>query len=157
MKGVSTMQQKVNRVEVLLSEGPKVIEDCYVIKHDEGLYIETEEKIGTNNEGGDLMQKQLVLYPWEKIISLTWTDPSLIASTKEQAILEVLDPDGELEDFLDQLEDNDGMPIMGFQEVQEVQEVKEKDATDKEATKDDTDKTDDTTDRRDDPEYNPYG
>ena len=158
MKGVRTMQQKVNRVEILLSEGTKVIEDCYVIKHDEGLYIETEEKIGTDNEGKSLMQKQLVLYPWEKVSALTWTDPSLIESVKEQAILEVLDPDGELEDFLDQLESVEDIPLTEFQEVQEVKEVQEKDITDEKTTKDVVkEESDEESDRRDDPNYNPYG
>ena len=142
------MQQKVNRVELLLGGETKIVENCQVIKHDEGLYIETEIKIGTDNEGEDLMQKQLILYPWERVLTLTWTDPTLIESVKEAAILEVLDPEGELEGFLEQL-------VLPSTEI-EVPESTEKEEPEV-LIEPDSDKEETSSDRRDDPNYNPYG
>ena len=65
------MQQKVNAVSVMAGNEEKVFEDVTILKGSEGLYIETTEKIGTDNEGNDLNQTVLTMYPWEKIVSLS--------------------------------------------------------------------------------------
>lgn len=106
MKGVRFMQQKVNAVSVMAGNEEKVFEDVTILKGSEGLYIETTEKIGTDNEGNDLNQTVLTMYPWEKIVSLSWNEPTLIESVKQAVILEQLqDLEGFLDDYDDEEED----------------------------------------------------
>ncbi len=98
------MQQKVNAVSVMAGNEEKVFEDVTILKGSEGLYIETTEKIGTDNEGNDLNQTVLTMYPWEKIVSLSWNEPTLIESVKQAVILEQLQ---DLEGFLDDYDDEE--------------------------------------------------
>ena len=106
MKGVRFMQQKVNAVSVMAGNEEKVFEDVTILKGSEGLYIETTEKIGTDNEGNDLNQTVLTMYPWEKVVSLSWNEPTLIESVKQAVILEQLqDLEGFQDDYDDEEED----------------------------------------------------
>ena len=98
------MQQKVNAVTVIAGNEEKTFEDVTILKGSEGLYIETKEKIGTDNEGNDLMQDRLTMYPWEKVVSMSWTEKSLIESVKQAVILEAL---SEIEGFLEDYEDDE--------------------------------------------------
>jgi len=98
------MQQKVNSVTVQAGSEEKIFEDVLILKGSEGLYIETVEKIGTDNEGKDLLQPRLTMYPWEKVISMSWTEKTLIDAVKQGVILEALQ---EIEDFLEDYEDDD--------------------------------------------------
>ena len=104
MKGVRVMQQKVNAVSVMAGSEEKVFEDVMILKGAEGLYIETVEKIGTDNDGNDLTQNVLTMYPWEKIVSLAWKENTLIESVKQAVILEALQ---DLEGFLDDYEEDE--------------------------------------------------
>ena len=122
------MQQKVNTVTVLVGAEEKVYSDAIILKGAEGLYVESSNKIGTDNDGNDLIQEVLTMYPWEKVISLAWTEKSLIESVKQSVILEALQ---DLEGFLDDYEDED-----------EEEEVVKTDET--------------NSDKRDDPKVNPY-
>ena len=124
------MQQKVNTVTVLAGAEEKTYEDVTILKGAEGLYVESTNKIGTDNDGNDLIQEVLTLYPWEKIVSLAWTEKSLIESVKQGVILEALQ---DLEGFLDDYDDED-----------------------EEQVTEDTLPTDSTKDKRDDPKVNPY-
>ena len=127
MKGVTFMQQKVNTVTVLAGTEEKVYEDVVILKGAEGLYVESSKKIGTDTEGNDLIQAVLTMYPWERVVSLAWSENSLIESVKQSVILEALQ---DLEGFLEDYED-------------EVEEA--------EAEEDST-----KSDKRDDPKVNPY-
>ena len=120
------MQQKVNTVTVLAGTEEKVYEDVVILKGAEGLYVESSKKIGTDTEGNDLIQAVLTMYPWERVVSLAWSENSLIESVKQSVILEALQ---DLEGFLEDYED-------------EVDEVDEEDST--------------KSDKRDDPKVNPY-
>lgn len=123
------MQQKVNTVTVLVGAEERVYSDAIILKGAEGLYVESKNKIGTDNEGNDLIQEVLTMYPWEKVVSLSWTEKTLIESVKQGVILEALQ---DLEGFLDDYEDED--------EDEEESTL--------------TPKTD--SDKRDDPKVNPY-
>ena len=127
MKGLRVMQQKVNTVTVLVGAEEKVYSDTTILKGAEGLYVESTNKIGTDNDGNDLIQEVLTMYPWEKVVSLAWTEKTLIESVKQGVILEALQ---DLEGFLDDYED----------EEDELSETP----------------TESTTDKRDDPKVNPY-
>ena len=127
MKGVTFMQQKVNTVTVLAGAEEKTYEDVTILKGAEGLYVESTKIIGTDPEGKELIQAVLTMYPWERVVSLAWSENSLIEAVKQSVILEALqDLEGFLEDYEDELEDED----------------------EPEGTT--------TTDKRDDPKVNPY-
>ena len=127
MKGVTFMQQKVNTVTVLAGAEEKTYEDVTILKGAEGLYVESTKIIGTDPEGKDLVQPTLTRYPWERVVSLAWSENSLIEAVKQSVILEALqDLEGFLEDYEDELED----------------EPEPENTT--------------TTDKRDDPKVNPY-
>ena len=111
MKGVRFMQQKVNAVSVMAGKEEKVFEDVTILKGSEGLYIETTKKIGTDNEGNDLNQSVLTMYPWEKVVSLSWNEPTLIESVKQSVILEQLqDLEGFLDDYDDEEDEEEASP-----------------------------------------------
>jgi hypothetical protein len=131
MKGVTFMQQKVNTVTVLAGAEEKVYEDVVILKGAEGLYVESSKKIGTDIEGNDLIQEVLTMYPWERVVSLAWTEKSLIESVKQSVILEAL---RDLEDFLEDYEDDS--------DEDDTEEDEEEDST--------------KSDKRDDPKVNPY-
>lgn len=98
------MQQKVNTVTILAGSEQKVFQDAQILRGSEGLYIETTEKIGTDNDGKDLIQTRLTMYPWERVLSMSWTEPSLIETVKQGVILEALQ---EIEGFLEDYEDEE--------------------------------------------------
>ena len=98
------MQQKVNSVTILVGTEEKTFTDVMILKGSEGLYIETTEKIGTDTEGKDLMQDTLTMYPWEKILHMSWSEKTLIESVKQGVILEAL---SEIESFLEDYEDEE--------------------------------------------------
>jgi hypothetical protein len=125
------MQQKVNLVTIAGIEGAIEYSDVLILRGQEGIYIETTDKIGTDNDGKDLIQNKLVMYPWEKVVSLAWTEDTLIESVKQAAILEALQ---DLEEFLEDYEDDE-----------------EETADDPAGELDES-----TGDARDDPKVNPY-
>ncbi len=94
------MQVKANRViAVDEKSNAREFSDVDVIKGTFGLYIEFVDVIGKDNEGKDLTQLKLQLFPWEKVLLLEWNEKSLIESVKEFVILT------QLEDFADILEE----------------------------------------------------
>ena len=99
------MQQKVNSVRIKVGSEEVELKDVVMLRGSEGLYVETSEKIGTDNEGKDLMQTTLTMYPWENIITMAWTEQTLIDQVKQGVMLEAL---SEIEDFLDEYDDDEG-------------------------------------------------
>jgi len=100
------MQQKVNTVTVLAGAEEKTYEDVTILKGAEGLYVESTKIIGTDPEGKDLVQAVLTMYPWERVVSLAWSENSLIEAVKQSVILEALqDLEGFLEDYEDEMQD----------------------------------------------------
>jgi len=128
------MQQKVNLITIAGIDGAIEYTDVLILRGQEGIYIEDTEKIGKDNDDNDLMQKKLVMYPWERVLSLTWTEDTLIESVKQAAVLEALQ---DLEDFLEDYEDEGDEEDEGSSSESEV--------ADKESE-----------DTRDNPEINPY-
>jgi hypothetical protein len=98
------MQQKVNSVTIQVGSEELTLTDVMILKGSEGLYVETTEKIGTDNEGKDLLQPKLTMYPWEKVITMSWTEKTLIETVKQGVILEAL---SEIESFLEDYEDDE--------------------------------------------------
>ena len=134
------MQQKVNLVTIAGADGTIEYTDVLILRGQEGIYIETTERIGKDDDGNDLNQNKLILYPWEKVVSLAWTEKTLIESVKQAAILEALQ---DLEEFLDDYDDDDE-----DEDEDEDEETQETVGTPAESTEDE--------DTRDNPEINPY-
>ena len=84
------MQVKANRV-IAVDENsqPKEFTDVDVIKGTFGLYIEFTDIIGKDNEGKDLKQVKLQLFPWEKVLLLEWNEKSLLESVKELSLIHI--------------------------------------------------------------------
>ncbi len=100
MNEVENMQVKANRVIIRTSDDTDLsLEDVNIIKGSPGLYVEMQKKIGVDNDGNDLNQRQLLLIPWERVVEVNWTEPTLIDQVKEFVILT------QLEDFSDILEE----------------------------------------------------
>lgn len=93
----------MNSVRIKVGAEEVELKDVNILKGSEGLYVETQEKIGTDNEGKDLLQTTLTMYPWENVITMAWTENTLIEQVKQGIILEAL---SEIEDFLEDY-DND--------------------------------------------------
>jgi len=98
------MQQKVNSVRIKVGAEEVELKDVNILKGSEGLYVETDDKIGTDNDGKDLMQTTLTMYPWENVITMAWTEKTLIEQVKQGIILEAL---SEIEDFLEDYDDDE--------------------------------------------------
>lgn len=98
------MQQKVNSLKVAEQTETIELKNVLILKGQEGVYVETIEVIGKDNDDKELTQKVLTMYPWEKIVSMAWNEDSLIESVKQGVILEALQ---DLEDFLEDYEDEE--------------------------------------------------
>ena len=118
------MQKKVNQ---LSTKDGKVYTDVLIIESDEGVYVEYEDIIGTDKDGGDIVEKNLIMYPWENILFIKWNEPTLIDMVKESVFSNMYE---ELEDLLESFSEN---------EEGEDNTVSE-----------------DTRDTRDSPAFNPY-
>ena len=74
--------------------------DVLIIESDEGVYVEFETTIGKDNEGEDLKETNLIMYPWENVFHIKWNEPTLIDAVKESVFSNMYE---ELEDFIDSL------------------------------------------------------
>ena len=84
------MQQKVNLVELLVNGELITLEDVLVIETEDGIYVEDTFKMGTDNEGNDLIQKRLTFYPSDKVLKMVWSENSLVETVKENVMAEII-------------------------------------------------------------------
>lgn len=103
MNEVENMQVKANRVVIKTTDDTNLsLEEVNIIKGSPGLYVEREVKIGVDNDGNDLNQRQLLLIPWERVVEIVWTETTLVDQIKEFVILTQLE---DFSDILEELED----------------------------------------------------
>tara|TARA_B110000902_G_C13742233_1_gene373345 strand:+ start:50 stop:433 length:384 start_codon:yes stop_codon:yes gene_type:complete len=123
------MQQKANEVHLLLNNEVVILKDTKIIETEDGLYIEDSFKLGTSEDGKDLIQRRLTYYRRETVLKIIWTENALVDSIKENVLAEIIQDKFEhlLENHYDEYEDSE----------EDVATVK--------------------ADGRDDPKYNPYG
>ena len=95
------MQKKVNQ---LSTKDEKVYTDVLIIESDEGVYIEYEDTIGTDKDGSDIIEKNLIMYPWENILFIRSNEPTLIDMVKESVFSNMYE---ELEDLLESFSENE--------------------------------------------------
>ena len=123
------MQQKANEIHLLLNSEVLTLKDVKIIETEDGLYIEDSFKLGTSEDGKDLIQRRLTYYRRECILKIVRTENALVDSVKENVLAEIIQD--KFEHLLDNYEeyDSDEEDVVGTPNA----------------------------DRRDDPEFNPYG
>jgi len=101
------MQQKVNLVELLVNGELIVLKDVDVIETEDGIYAEDSFKLGTDNEGEDLIQKRLTFYPTSKVLKMVWSENALVDTVKENVMAEIIrDHIESLTDFYEEVEED---------------------------------------------------
>ena len=123
------MQQKANEIHLLLNSEVLILKDVKIIETEDGLYIEDSFKLGTSEDGKDIIQRRLTYYRRECILKIVWTENALVDSVKENVLAEIIQDKFEhLLDNYDEYESDDE-EVVGTPKA----------------------------DRRDDPEFIPYG
>jgi DNA-binding cell septation regulator SpoVG len=72
------MQQKANEIHLLLNSEVLTIKDVKIIETEDGLYIEDSFKLGTSEDGKDIIQRRLTYYRRECILKIVWTENALV-------------------------------------------------------------------------------
>lgn len=99
------MQQKVNQVELLVNGEHIVLQDVLTIETEDGIYVEDSFKLGTDNDGNDLIQKRLTFYPSDKVLKMVWSENALVETVKENVIAAIITD--HIESLSDMYEDED--------------------------------------------------
>tara|TARA_Y100000361_G_C11128268_1_gene327334 strand:- start:680 stop:1057 length:378 start_codon:yes stop_codon:yes gene_type:complete len=121
------MQQKANEVHLYLEGKSILLKDVKIIETEDGIYVEDAFKLGTSDDGKDLMQKRLTYYKRENLSKIIWQEDNLVESVKEAVLAELIQDKFEhLMDMYDE-EDEEETPIVSGRE------------------------------KRDDPNFDPYG
>jgi hypothetical protein len=120
------MQQKANEVVLLLNGEVVTLSDVKIIETEDGIYVKDSFKLGTSEEGEDLIQKRLTYYRRENLLKLVWAEDALVESIVENVLAELI------QDKFEHL-----MDIYDEEEVDEVVRIPKADG-------------------RDDPKFNPY-
>ena len=121
------MQQKANEVHLYLEGQSILLTDVKIIETEDGIYVEDSFKLGTSEDGKDLVQKRLTYYKRDNLSKIVWTEDNLVESVKEAVLAELIaDKFEHLMDMYDE-EDEEETPIVSGRE------------------------------KRDDPNFDPYG
>jgi len=121
------MQQKANEVHLYVEGKSSVLSDVKIIETEDGIYVEDSFKLGTSEDGKDIMQKRLTYYKRENLSKIVWTEDNLVESVKEAVLAELIQD--KFEHLIDMYEDEE-------EEVSPPVSGREK---------------------RDDPSFDPYG
>lgn len=104
------MQQKANEVHLYLEGKSILLEDVKIIETEDGIYVEDAFKLGTSEDGKDLMQKRLTYYKRENLSKIIWQEDNLVESVKESVLAELIQDKFEhLMDMYDE-EEEEGAP-----------------------------------------------
>tara|TARA_B100001778_G_C18593146_1_gene633239 strand:- start:508 stop:885 length:378 start_codon:yes stop_codon:yes gene_type:complete len=121
------MQQKANEVHLYIEGKSSVLSDVKIIETEDGIYVEDSFKLGTSEDGKDIVQKRLTYYKRENLSKIVWTEDNLVESVKEAVLAELIQD--KFEHLIDMYEDEE-------EEVSQPTSGREK---------------------RDDPSFDPYG
>ncbi len=121
------MQQKANEVHLYIEGQSILLTDVKIIETEDGIYVEDSFKLGTSEEGKDLMQKRLTYYKRENLSKIIWAEDNLVESVKEAVLSELIQDKFEhLMDIYDEEEEEETPAVSGRE-------------------------------KRDDPNFDPYG
>jgi len=84
------MQQKANEVVLLLNGEVVTLSDVKIIETEDGIYVKDSFKLGTSEEGEDLIQKRLTYYRRENLLKLVWAEDALVESIVENVLAELI-------------------------------------------------------------------
>tara|TARA_Y100000034_G_scaffold35710_1_gene43824 strand:- start:68 stop:430 length:363 start_codon:yes stop_codon:yes gene_type:complete len=84
------MQQKANEVVLQLNGEVITLEDVSIIETEDGIYVEDTFKLGTSDDGSDIIQKRLTYYRRENLLKLVWQENALVDSVKENVLAEII-------------------------------------------------------------------
>jgi hypothetical protein len=122
------MQQKANEVVLLLNGEIVTYSDVKIIETEDGLYVKDFIKLGSTDDGEDIMQKQLTYFGRKDLLKIVWKENALVEAVEEIVLSELIQDKFEhLMDLYDEDEDEDD-GVVGTPKA----------------------------DRRDDPKFNPY-
>jgi len=84
------MQKKANEVHLTLDGVGTTLIDVKIIETEDGIYVEDSVKLGTSEDGSDLLQKRLTYYKRDNLLKLVWTEDNLVESVKEEVLAELI-------------------------------------------------------------------
>jgi len=99
------MQQKANEVHLYLEGESILLKDVKIIETEDGIYVEDAFKLGTSEDGKDLMQKRLTYYRRESLTKILWQEDNLVESVKEAVLSELIQD--KFEHLMDMYEEED--------------------------------------------------
>jgi len=99
------MQQKANEVHLYLEGKSILLKDVKIIETEDGIYVEDAFKLGTSEDGKDLMQKRLTYYKRENLSKIIWQEDNLVESVKEAVLAELIQD--KFEHLMDMYEEED--------------------------------------------------
>ena len=72
-------------------EGQSILlTDVKIIETEDGIYVEDSFKLGTSEDGKDLVQKRLTYYKRDNLSKIVWTEDNLVESVKEAVLAELI-------------------------------------------------------------------
>ena len=77
------MQQKANEVHLYLEGQSILLTDVKIIETEDGIYVEDTVKLGTSDEGEDIIQKRLTYYKRDNLSKIVWKEDNLVEAVKE--------------------------------------------------------------------------
>ena len=75
---------------MLLNDEVVILTDVNIIETEDGIYVKDSFKLGTSEEGEDLIQKRLTYYRRENLLKLVWTEDALVESIVENVLAELI-------------------------------------------------------------------
>lgn len=99
------MQQKANEVHLYLEGKSTLLKDVKIIETEDGIYVEDAFKLGTSEDGKDIMQKRLTYYRRESLTKIIWQEDNLVESVKEAVLSELIQD--KFEHLMDMYEEED--------------------------------------------------
>ena len=105
------MQQKANEVVLLLNGEVVTLTDVKIIETEDGIYVNDSFKLGTSEDGEDLVQKRLTYYRRENLLKLVWHEDALVETVTENVLAELIQD--KFEHLMDIYEEDEEDEVVG--------------------------------------------
>ena len=93
---------------MLLNNEVVTLSDVKIIETEDGIYVQDSFKLGTSEDGEDIIQKRLTYYRRENLLKLIWTEDSLVEAITENVLSELIQDKFEhLMDIYDEEEEDE--------------------------------------------------
>ena len=92
-----------------------MLTDVKIIETEDGIYVEDTVKLGTSDEGEDIIQKRLTYYKRDNLSKIVWKEDNLVESVKESVLTEMIQD--KFEHLMDMYEEEEGdQPVISGRE-----------------------------------------